>query len=628
MSGDKRGTTFYFLQKFFLLIVLAAVVVSVSNFEDCDKWASQDGECINNPNFMWTQCSSSCRSIAKDDNEKCSVWAEEGECTANPHYIQVHCPESCGFSVFWNPYIRRDLEFDALPLPSPADAPEANFLANSSSCKVVDLMQVADLMKLRADLYIRRAGATLPSSTLGLSSTSPTEFLGIYGVAEAFLYSLRVYHYIVVSSATQGSAQAEAASSARLEGLLNTIKSGWSADPLARYLATHGIQALEEASVAARAAVGLPADDQQLQPNTCPATGEPRPPISALNAALESSYPKGYEPLLKPLLPFIAPSSKKLFPFAPLRSGINMPLLGLGTWQLDGGSAEDIVYNAIKLGYRHIDCAEAYGNEASVGKGIRRALADGLVKREELFIASKVSSEQSGGAGTSRLVKGQMSQLGIDYFDMYYLHSPMQDQNLQARTWSELEKLVDAGLIRDLAVSNFDSPTLAFFDGKDIKVQPSVIQNKVDIYHHGKQLDNQGEDVMREAAKRGIIMLAYSPFSSYPFSLMPTEDPVVRSIAQSLHPIPLTVAAEVLPFDTLADIYDLAGGVIPITPAMVIIKWAAQLGMAQIPRSKDPQRMAENLIAASAAMFDLDEDHVRLLSNLQLLTTSPLCVSV
>ena len=546
------------------------------------------------------------------------------------------------------------MEYDQLLVPnSIEEAPEALFLGASSSCKIVDLMQVADMVRQRLELYILRAGANLPLSTIGLTSTSPTPFLGIYGLAEAALYSLRVYHFIISSSATGGSEEATDASSARIEEMVHTIREGWAADPLARYLPLHGLQNLREASLAARAAVGLPSTENELpRADTCPAAGEPRPPVAAIEAAFELMAPAGYEPLTKPLLPLPPTTPSSPMPFALLGAnstsdtvtstsaasiagktgsiGRPMPLLGLGTWQLDGQLAEDTVFLALELGYRHIDCAEAYSNEVHVGKAIKRALAEGIVRREELFVASKISSDHNAGANTPKLVKSQLQQLGLSYFDMYYLHSPMQDVKLQEQTWKALEGLVEQGFIRDLAVSNFDEPTLKFFDGANIKLQPRVIQNKADVYHHGKQLDNQGEDVFREAARRGMVMLAYSPFSSYPFSMLPTEDPFVRAIAQRLPPIPITRVAEsgLIPNEKLAEIYDLATGTITISPAMVLLKWGTQLGMAQIPRSTNAQRLAENLIAASALMPMLSDQDIRVLSNLHLLTTSPLCVAV
>ena len=112
-----------------------------------------------------------------------------------------------------------------------------------------------------------------------------------------------------------------------------------------------------------------------------------------------------------------------------LSNGVHMPVLGLGTWQLDGEACEEAVYEAIKLGYRHIDTAEAYGNEAQVGWAIRRAVDEGLVTREDLFVATKLSDEVHAGYEPTRaLVKEQLERLQVAYVDLYMLHSPLSSQ--------------------------------------------------------------------------------------------------------------------------------------------------------------------------------------------------------
>ena len=112
-----------------------------------------------------------------------------------------------------------------------------------------------------------------------------------------------------------------------------------------------------------------------------------------------------------------------------LNNGVHMPVLGLGTWQLDGEVCETAVYEAIKLGYRHIDTAEAYRNEAQVGWAVQRAIKEGLVTREELFIATKLSDESHAGYGTTTaFVKEQLKLLQVEYVDLYMLHSPLSMQ--------------------------------------------------------------------------------------------------------------------------------------------------------------------------------------------------------
>jgi hypothetical protein len=97
-----------------LIVSFSLVVVSAYEYfpkfsEECDGWAEKDGECVNNPNFMWSQCIRSCIDHSVDVDEQCERWAEEGECTNNPNYIQSHCPRSCKLAIAWNPWVRNTL---------------------------------------------------------------------------------------------------------------------------------------------------------------------------------------------------------------------------------------------------------------------------------------------------------------------------------------------------------------------------------------------------------------------------------------------------------------------------------------------------------------------------------------
>ena len=240
-------------------------------------------------------------------------------------------------------------------------------------------------------------------------------------------------------------------------------------------------------------------------------------------------------------------------------------------------------------------------------------------------------------------VRRQLRSLGVDYIDLYYLHSPMGDAIMRP-AWAALEAMCQEGLIRALAVSNFDKQNLEFFASPAVQVQPAVLQNKFDLYHHGKQLDNQGDDIFFHARDRGLVLLSYSPFSSYPFALEPAFDPVVLAIAQRLPPLPLATAEAYLPSTAHPALYALyppptqpsamvddnpnpnPNRSVPITPAMVLLKWTLQLGLASIPRSTNQRRLLENLLAG--AMPDLAPADVEMLSSLHLLTSSPLCIAV
>lgn len=598
--------------------------------DDCLLW-QEEGECVNNPNFMWSSCSSACNSHQKDDNERCEEWAAEGECAANPSYIQLHCPESCGFQLHWNPHLRSEMGYDYL---APPDGPEGETivsrLTSLVTCPVEDMMQVGDAVRHRVQAYLS-GGANLNSITmLGLSSSAPSAFLGAYGLVEAVLYSLRVYDFIISGSAHGDATEAlRVASTKRLQEVQDALTaSGWKADPLFRLLPAFG-SLLQQAWRDAQVALGLDGTgDDAHELGTCSASGEPRPPVQALRAHLQLLAAASTAEVKSSVWVGGAASSPPSVVLKGEGPVVMMPLLGLGTWQLNGGECEEAVYTAIRLGYRHIDSAEAYGNEAYVGRAVKRALGDGLATRAELFLATKVSDEASAKDMRAHVLR-QLVSLGIDYIDLYYLHSPM-DDNVMAKAWAALEVLRSEGKVRALAVSNFDKGSLSFFNSEaGMRVQPAVLQNKFDLYHHGKQLDNVGEDIYFHAKDQGLLLLAYSPFSSYPFALMPALDPVVLAIAQRLPPLSLAAAEAYLPASAHADLHALYGSSsagIPVSSAMVLLRWTLDLGMAAIPRSISPRRLLDNLLAG--ALPPLSAGDVALLSSLQLLTSSPLCVAV
>ena len=291
-----------------------------------------------------------------------------------------------------------------------------------------------------------------------------------------------------------------------------------------------------------------------------------------------------------------------------LRNGVKMPLIGLGTWQMNGEVCERSVYDAIEVGYRHIDSAEAYRNEVDVGWAVKRAIDDGLVKREELFIATKISDEANAGYdNVKRLVKSQLEALQVDYIDLYMLHSPL--QGLQADTWRALEELYEQGVIKALGVSNFDSHELRSLV-QSSKVAPMVVQNKLDVYHVGKQLDNRADELVATCRELGIILVSYSPFSAYPFVMTPAADPIVRYVARRMS----------------ADLSDSTGKDIVVTPEQVLLRWNAMKGFASIPRSSRRENLESNLKALE--LPSLNVEYMDLLESLQFLVQSPVSKAV
>ena len=189
----------------------------------------------------------------------------------------------------------------------------------------------------------------------------------------------------------------------------------------------------------------------------------------------------------------------------------------------------------------------------------------------------------------------QLKDLGLQYIDLYMLHSPLSNKELQAQTWRALTELYHAGVIKSLGVSNFSGAELRHIVDTS-EVPPMVVQNKFDVYHQGKQLDSEGDDVVAYAKSRGIALVAYSSFSAYPFAMLPTYDPIVIYLAQRQS--------------------------VPVTPAMLLLRWTLQLGgTAVIPRSTSKARLQENLSVLT--MAPISEEHMAMLNLLQYLISSP-----
>ena len=240
-------------------------------------------------------------------------------------------------------------------------------------------------------------------------------------------------------------------------------------------------------------------------------------------------------------------------------------------------------------------------NEAEVGAGIARSISEGIVTRQELFIATKLSDESNAGFDrvTSKVLS-QLADLRLEYIDLYMLHSPIENSSLQQETWRALEALHRSGKIRALGVSNFDAQRLqALVESSEIP--PAVVQNKLDVYHLGKQLDDRGDGVVAYARSKGIVVVAYSSLSAYPFSMLPAYDPIVSFVA-SRQPT-------------------------PTTSAQVLLRWTLQLGgTAVIPRSTRSDRLEENLRVLDMAA--LSEADMALLNALQHMVASPISLAV
>lgn len=239
-----------------------------------------------------------------------------------------------------------------------------------------------------------------------------------------------------------------------------------------------------------------------------------------------------------------------------LNNGIEMPLEGFGVFQIpDAVQCEQVVYDAIKTGYRLLDTAAAYGNETAVGKGAARAIADGLVTREELFITTKVwVNDMENEENAYQAVKTSLGKLDMDYVDLILLHQPMKDYFAAYRGITRAYK---EGLTKAIGVANFYPAVLANLC-ETVEVIPAV--NQVELHPFFVQ-----EAALENMKAYGVIPQAWGPLAEGKHGIF--TDPDLTAI----------------------------GGKYGKTAAQVALKWNVQRGVSIIPKSVHVERMEQNI---------------------------------
>ena len=198
--------------------------------------------------------------------------------------------------------------------------------------------------------------------------------------------------------------------------------------------------------------------------------------------------------------------------FFTLSNGVKIPKLGLGLWRIDNDKVPSVIESAIKVGYRHFDSAQAYGNEAGTGEGVRNAVASGI-KREDIFVTTKVAGEHKGYEIAKQGIDGSLQKLGLDYIDLMLIHSPQPwsdfrggdyfEGNVEA--WRALEDAHKAGKIRAIGVSNFLQKDLENIFA-NCTIKPMV--NQV-LCHIG----NTPFELIDYFKAQNIVVEAYSPIA-------------------------------------------------------------------------------------------------------------------
>jgi len=285
-----------------------------------------------------------------------------------------------------------------------------------------------------------------------------------------------------------------------------------------------------------------------------------------------------------------------------LRNGQSMPAFGLGTWKSEPGEVGRAVIEAVRAGYRHVDCAWIYGNEAEIGDALSSLFDDGVVARDELWVTSKLWNDAHAPKDVEPALRETLSSLQLEHLDLYLIHWPVAlkrgvflprsaddlrslDEVPLSETWAAMEELVDAGLCRSIGVSNFSVPKLRDV-AEGARIAPAV--NQIELHPYLQQ-----NEMLAYCESANVALTAYSPLGSLdrPDGLKAPDEPVLIEDA------------------TIGEVAKKHGA----TPAQVLIAWALARGTAVIPKSVNPKRIRENL---EATTLSLDEDDMARIAKL------------
>jgi 2,5-diketo-D-gluconate reductase A len=266
-------------------------------------------------------------------------------------------------------------------------------------------------------------------------------------------------------------------------------------------------------------------------------------------------------------------NTKNSIPSVKLNNGLLMPRLGFGTNTLTGDIGERSVYDAISVGYRLIDTATVYQNEESVGAGIKKS----GIKREELFVTSKLWVDDSGYDNSKKAFQISLSKLGLGYLDLYLIHRPRGDVK---GSWKAMEELYREGKIKAIGVSNFDPDQLAELMAY-AKIKPVINQVETHVFF-------QEHILFEDLKKREVQMEAWSPFAAGRNGIFSNE--TLSAIGKKYNK----------------------------SIAQVVLRWHFQRGIVAIPRSSQKAHMIENL---NIFDFELPKSDMQSIAKLDLNTT-------
>ncbi len=286
-------------------------------------------------------------------------------------------------------------------------------------------------------------------------------------------------------------------------------------------------------------------------------------------------------------------------PLVQLHNGARIPAIGLGTFGSDHYTAEQVaeaVDKAIRIGYRHIDCAAVYGNEKEIGQVLHNLFKEGVVRREDLWITSKVWNNRH--SDVPGACEQSLNDLQLDYLDLYLVHWPFPNHHAQGvsvdsrdphavpyihenymKTWSSMEQLVDKGLVRNIGTSNMTIAKMKLLL-RDCRIKPVI--NEMELHPHFQQ-----PELFSYLKENDIRAVGFCPIGSpgrperdkTPEDTVPIQDPIIVQIAQKHN----------------------------VHPAVICIKWAVQNGQIPIPFSVKPEKFTMNLRCVTEDPLSDDE---------------------
>lgn len=267
--------------------------------------------------------------------------------------------------------------------------------------------------------------------------------------------------------------------------------------------------------------------------------------------------------------PYVMSGDRRFFvPDKTLSSGYTMPVLGIGTYALSVEVAENSVYHALKCGYHLVDTARAYYNEEGVGRGIKRALEEGLIKREDLFVTTKVWDSDFADARGS--VLGSLERMQLDYVDLMLLHHVPRSHDEDG--YHQMEALVKEGKIRSLGLSNIYRDNETFDRMYNVaEIKPVLVQNENHPFFHW-------DDFQDYAASHHALIESWYPLGGRGFTQHYFNHPTLMAIAERY------------------------GRTVP----QILLRWQVQKGFIAVPGSSNPDHIAENYDIFNFELADAD----------------------